>query len=91
MEKHLIFMDIDGTLVDRDQQISPRTRSVVTELQQEGHEFYVATGRKYSSAYEMAKKLTDATQVIASNGSVYSINETLHCLLYTSPSPRDTR
>lgn len=78
MEKHLIFMDIDGTLVDRDQQISPRTRSVVTELQQEGHEFYVATGRKYSSAYEMAKKLTDATQVIASNGSVYSINETLH-------------
>ncbi|MGL9729360.1 HAD family hydrolase [Enterococcus sp. DIV0756] len=78
MEKHLIFMDIDGTLVDRDQKISPRTRAVVNELQQEGHEFYVATGRKYSSAYEMAKKLTDATQVIASNGSVYSINETLH-------------
>lgn len=78
MEKHLIFMDIDGTLVDRDQKISPRTRAIVSELQQEGHEFYVATGRKYSSAYEMAKKLTDATQVIASNGSVYSINETLH-------------
>lgn len=71
-------MDIDGTLVDRDQKISPRTRAVVNELQQEGHEFYVATGRKYSSAYEMAKKLTDTTQVIASNGSVYSINETLH-------------
>lgn len=78
MEKHLIFMDIDGTLVARDQKISPRTRSVVTELQREGHEFYVATGRKYSSAYEMAKKLTDDTQIIASNGSVYSINKTLH-------------
>ena len=78
MEKHLIFMDIDGTLVDHDQKISPRTKAVVGELQQEGHEFYVATGRKYSSAYEMAKKLTDDTQVIASNGSVYSINEALH-------------
>lgn len=78
MEKHLIFMDIDGTLVSQDQQISPRTRTVVTELQQEGHQFYVATGRKYSSAIEVAQNLNDHTQVIASNGSVYSIHETLH-------------
>ena len=50
MDKHLIFMDIDGTLVTKDQQISARTKSVVSELQQAGHQFYVATGRKYSSA-----------------------------------------
>lgn len=78
MEKHLIFMDIDGTLVARDQKISPRTKSVVADLQKAGHQFYIATGRKYSSASEMAKKLNKKTQVIASNGSVYSINEKLH-------------
>lgn len=78
MDKHLIFMDIDGTLVTKDQQISARTKSVVSELQQAGHQFYVATGRKYSSASEIAKRLNEQTQVIASNGSVYSINETLH-------------
>ncbi|MBO0454261.1 MULTISPECIES: Cof-type HAD-IIB family hydrolase [Enterococcus] len=78
MEKHLIFMDIDGTLVARDQKISERTKSVVKELQQDGHQFYVATGRKYSSAFEMARKLSDDTQVIASNGSVYTVNEMLH-------------
>ena len=78
MEKHLIFMDIDGTLVAKDQKISNKTRSVVNELQQAGHQFYVATGRKYSSAVDIAKRLTDQTQVIASNGSIYSIDEMLH-------------
>lgn len=78
MDKHLIFMDIDGTLVDRDQKISDKTRSVITELQQEGHQFYVATGRKYSSAFEMAQKLNTNTKVVASNGSIYSVNDTLH-------------
>ncbi|MGC6768487.1 HAD family hydrolase [Enterococcus sp. LJL128] len=78
MEKHLIFMDIDGTLVDREQNISQKTRTVITELQTEGHQFYVATGRKYSSALQVAQRLTLQTQVVASNGSIYSVNETLH-------------
>lgn len=78
MDKHLIFMDIDGTLVDRDQKISAKTRTVITELQEQGHQFYVATGRKYSSAFEMAQKLNAETKVVASNGSIYSVNNTLH-------------
>lgn len=78
MEKHLIFMDIDGTLVNNEQQISEKTKSVITALQSDGHQFYVATGRKYSSAYHIAKSLSQDTQVVASNGSVYSLNQTLH-------------
>ena len=78
MDKHLIFMDIDGTLVDRDQTISPKTRSVITDLQKDGHLFYVATGRKYSSAFQMAQSLNKDTQIVASNGSIYSIHETIH-------------
>lgn len=78
MDKHLIFMDIDGTLVSRDQKISTKTRSVISELQKDGHQFYVATGRKYSSAIDVAKRLTPKTKVVASNGSIYSVNDTLH-------------
>ncbi|MGM0123118.1 hypothetical protein IGI37_000484 [Enterococcus sp. AZ194] len=78
MEKHLIFMDIDGTLVNHQQEISDKTRAVITSLQKQGHQFYVATGRKYSSAVQIAKQLSEETQVVASNGSVYSINKTLY-------------
>lgn len=77
MEKHLIFMDIDGTLVDNQQNISLKTKRVITKLQKEGHLFYVATGRKFSSAASIAETLSDQTQVIASNGSIYSINKQL--------------
>jgi Cof subfamily protein (haloacid dehalogenase superfamily) len=77
MEKHLIFMDIDGTLVDNQQNILPKTKAVITALQKEGHLFYVATGRKFSSAASIAEMLSKKTQVVASNGSIYSINQQL--------------
>ncbi|EOL45508.1 cof-like hydrolase [Enterococcus phoeniculicola] len=78
MDKHLIFMDIDGTLVNNQQEISKKNKTVINMLQKKGHLFYVATGRKYSSAIQIANKLSEQTQVVASNGSVYSINQTLH-------------
>lgn len=78
MKRHLIFMDIDGTLVDNQQQITPITREVITNLQAEGHLFYVATGRKYSSAAQIAGKLNQQVQVVASNGSIFQTNQAMH-------------
>ncbi|EOI03098.1 cof-like hydrolase [Enterococcus moraviensis ATCC BAA-383] len=77
MEPHLIFMDIDGTLVDNHQNISKKTKKVINHLQELGHLFYVATGRKFSSAATIANTLSPQTQVVASNGSIYSIHSQL--------------
>lgn len=68
----LLFMDIDGTLVDREMTISPRTKQLLQHLLDEKWAVYVATGRKYSAAREIADLVDPRMGVIASNGAVVS-------------------
>lgn len=72
MQKYLICSDIDGTLMTNHQEISLNTLNIIKELQQQGHLFYVATGRMYLSAKAVANDISEATGVIASNGGIYS-------------------
>lgn len=73
MKRHLICMDIDGTLLNSAQQISENTIQLIQELQKEDHLFYVATGRMYQSAHETARKISPITAVLASNGGIYNL------------------
>lgn len=41
----LIATDVDGTLLDDDENVSPRTRSVVRAVVDAGAQFVLATGR----------------------------------------------
>lgn len=68
-------MDIDGTLFDSNQQISANTIKLIQKLQQEGHLFYVATGRMYQSAYETAQRVSPETAVLASNGGIFNLEQ----------------
>ncbi len=49
-EKHLIVLDLDGTLLKDDKTISPRTKSVLQTLKKNGHEVMIATGRPFRSS-----------------------------------------
>lgn len=77
MEKHLIFMDIDGTLVDDTQNISDRTISTIQDLQENGNIFYLATGRMFASAQIIAHAIDNQVGIVASNGSIYSLDDQL--------------
>lgn len=75
MEKYLIFMDIDGTLVDDNQHISDRTVTTIQNLQKKGNIFYIATGRMFASAQIIAKAIDNQVGIVASNGSIYSLDD----------------
>ncbi|AVK99371.1 HAD family hydrolase [Pediococcus inopinatus] len=48
MEPYIVFMDIDGTLISHNQNVSTMTKKVIEQLQQQGFIFYIATGRMLS-------------------------------------------
>lgn len=75
MIKHLICSDIDGTLMTNQQTISQDTLNYIHQLQNEGHLFFVATGRMYLSALKIAETIGSHVGVIASNGGIVSIND----------------
>lgn len=81
MQRYLICSDIDGTLMTSDQKITERTMDTIQLLQDEGHIFYLATGRMLLSAQQIAQSISQQTGVIASNGGILSFKD--ECIKYT--------
>ncbi|MDH6363355.1 Cof subfamily protein (haloacid dehalogenase superfamily) [Enterococcus sp. PF1-24] len=69
----LIFMDIDGTLVDATLKISTEDKQAIASAIEKGAKVYVATGRKFSAAKEVIAQLHPEVKVVASNGCVYEL------------------
>ncbi|KRL14507.1 HAD family hydrolase [Schleiferilactobacillus perolens] len=70
MAPYYIFMDIDGTLVDDNQQASPATINTIDLLHQQGHRLFIATGRMLASASLIANQISPYLEIVASNGAV---------------------
>lgn len=67
----LIALDVDGTIVDYDNRLSERQRSVLRAAAEAGHHLVIATGRSAPGALETANRLElTAGYVVASNGAV---------------------
>jgi 5-amino-6-(5-phospho-D-ribitylamino)uracil phosphatase len=47
MEKHLILLDLDGTLIKRDQSISEFNQKMLKKVRERGHEVIIVTGRAH--------------------------------------------
>src|SRR5256885_8654663 len=79
-EKHLIIVDLDGTLLNRDYTtLNPKNRQVLQALQAKGHKICIATGRNYPSAlpfYEKKNGIGLNTFLITYNGAY--ANHPLH-------------
>lgn len=84
MQPYAIFMDIDGTLVDRTQIPTAETVAAIAKYQQAGHQFFIASGRPLFSASVMAKRIGDNLNIICSNGSVTKIGPTVQNIHLTS-------
>lgn len=68
-EKHLIVLDLDGTLLTDKKEISPRTKQTLLRLKQEGHEVMIATGRPYRSSAPYYQELGLTTPIVNFNGA----------------------
>ncbi len=65
----LIASDLDGTLLDKPNQISQENLNAIEYAYQKGAKFCFATGRDLNSIKEIAKSLTHAPVLILGNGA----------------------
>lgn len=73
MEKKLLFLDLDGTLLDDRKQITPGNREALEKALNKGHGVVIATGRPLQGAVEQARVLgldQPGCYLIAYNGAV---------------------
>lgn len=57
MKKRLLFLDLDGTLLNDAKQITPLNREALNTALQRGHAVIIATGRPLKSTMEQARNL----------------------------------
>lgn len=67
----LIVCDLDGTLLNRYQQISPLSAKAIHECADHGIEFMMATGRDYNMVVDYLKQWDLKCDLILNNGAQY--------------------
>ncbi len=73
MEKRMLFMDLDGTLLNDRKEITPGNRQALELALERGHGVIITTGRPLKSALDQARKLgldKPGCYLIAYNGAV---------------------
>ena len=73
MEKRLLFLDLDGTLLNDQKEITALNRIALEQALARGHGVVIATGRPLKSAKDLAGRLgldKPGCMMIASNGAI---------------------
>ncbi|WP_277613975.1 Cof-type HAD-IIB family hydrolase [Neobacillus muris] len=68
-EKHLIALDLDGTLLTDDKTISKKNKQVLAKAKEAGHVVMIATGRPYRSSEMYYRELELDTPIVNFNGA----------------------
>lgn len=82
-----IVFDIDGTLVDSNKEIMPKTRQAIIELQNKGIQIIIASGRPVKSMLRLAKELElekHHGRIISNNGAVAFDTKNMEYIYQTS-------
>ncbi len=73
MDKKIIAVDLDGTLLNDQSQLSDYTIETIKKVRKAGHTVIIATGRPYRMAENFYKQLEMDTPMINFNGSLTHI------------------
>lgn len=87
MDYRLIALDLDGTLLTDDKDITPETVQLLEQLKLDGTYIAVCTGRSALSARPLLKNRQFATHLITDNGGTVQVLAT-NQTLYTSTISR---
>ncbi len=68
--KHVIALDLDGTLLNDEKEITPKTVEFIRELNKAGHLIVIATGRPLRAALRYQQQLGLNGPIITSNGAL---------------------
>ncbi|MBF8970811.1 MULTISPECIES: Cof-type HAD-IIB family hydrolase [unclassified Streptococcus] len=69
----IIALDLDGTLLNDQQQISSKSQDVLKKIQDQGHKIIITTGRPYRSALPYYQQLELETPLITFNGALTTL------------------
>ena len=72
-----ICLDLDGTLLNRNNEVSEINRQALRKKIQEGKKVFLVTGRPFCFAIYQAKQIHEDVQVIAFNGACYEKKDIL--------------
>jgi Cof subfamily protein (haloacid dehalogenase superfamily) len=78
----LIALDMDDTLLDKTNRVSPRTREVIRQAVESGVTVTIATGRMYGSALPFALQLGLDVPLITYNGALIKCSLSGETLLH---------
>ena len=67
--RHLVAVDLDGTLFGADARVSARTREALEAASRRGHDVVAVTGRSRWSALERLAPVTSIARVVGANGA----------------------
>jgi len=81
----LVVADMDGTLLNGEHKLTPKTIATVQSLVDQDVEFMLATGRHYEDVYLMAQQLGVEACLITSNGA--RVHNHLGQVLYENHIP----
>ncbi len=76
----LLALDIDGTLVNSQNEVTPRTRDALLEATAAGIRIVLATGRRYSRALPLVEPLGIDAPVVTSSGALIKRPQDHHTL-----------
>lgn len=66
----LVALDIDGTLINKERCLTPRTKEVIRQVREQGTEVTLCTGRMFQAALPFARELELELPLIAYNGGL---------------------
>ena len=83
----VIAMDLDGTALNHQKQLTERTRAAIQKAAKSGIQIVVATGRTFSSLAPEVLAMPEITCAITSNGAVVNRIPDGAVLLHNYPNP----
>lgn len=75
MKKKLIALDLDGTTLNNQSQLTNRTISTLQKVQDEGHIIMIATGRPYRNSKQFYQALGLTSPLVNFNGALCHLPE----------------
>ena len=76
MEKKIIFIDVDGTLVNYSSELPASARDAIREARKNGHRVYICTGRSEAEVYDYIWEI-GLDGMIGGNGSYVKDGDTV--------------
>lgn len=75
MTAKVIALDLDGTLLNSQSQLSDFTKKTIKKIVEKGHQVIITTGRPYRMALDFYRELELSTPMINFNGSLTHLPE----------------